>query len=196
MSVKVLDLAQGSDEWLEARRKYITASDMASILGINGAFRSKKKVLEEKVHGAPPLTEFEVALFARGHEVEKLLGPKMVEHFGMHLEPQVWVDEDLSIMASLDLYNAAFGVVVELKNTTSLPKIELAEKGIPWGPYRIQVITQMMLTNAKIGFLMMHNGNTGTIITVPIARCEKTEALIRAKSKAFIKELRSYDDTL
>ncbi len=189
--MKILNLVQGSDPWKEARRLYVTASDTAALLKVPGAFKSRKKIMEEKLSGvSKPLTDFEVNLFARGHEVEEELHPIAEHVLGMSFTRGVTgLDEENGILASFDFFNAEFGVVVDAKNSTSAKKLDLAREFKVWEPYRVQVLTQMLVAKVNIGFLLMRNDLNGEDYLVPVNRDEETTQRIIKESALFLKEM-------
>jgi putative phage-type endonuclease len=189
--VKILDLTQGSPEWLSLRKQYATASEMASILKIKGAFCSRKKLLETKLsQEEKPLDEYTTAMFARGHEIEAELRVWAQEKLGMRLEPAVVLDEELGILASIDCVNFEHGVIVETKNSWAKGKLEMARNYEVWEPYRVQILAQMLVTKISLAFMCMRDDTNGEIHLIQVEPDEKTTLQIIEESAKFNKELK------
>lgn len=189
--MKFLDLVQGSPEWLAVRKQYATASDMPCIMGIPGAFKSRKRLLREKLEGAPEPTEFEQALFARGHDVEEELRPYMEAYLGIKLPPVVIVDTRRGILASIDGFCRETRIVVEMKNSTSEKKISVAREGGVWEPYLVQIMTQMLVVKSDTGFLVMRDDRTGENHVSIIEVNKKMCRAISKAAKEFVRELKN-----
>lgn len=69
--MKILELDQGSQEWIDARRNYFCASDAPVIMG-SSKYKSRSTLIEEK-NGFENLSDSfsKDFLFKRGHEAEK-----------------------------------------------------------------------------------------------------------------------------
>lgn len=189
--MKFLDLVQGSPEWLAVRKKYATASDMPCIMGIPGAFKSRKRLLREKLEGAPPPTEFEQALFDRGHAVEIELREYAEKYLCLKLPPCVILDKRRGILASIDGFCKDSGVVVEMKNSTSEKKISVARDGGVWQPYKVQLMTQMLVAKADIGFLVMQDDRSGERFVSSVEADKKMYREINKAAKQFVTEIRT-----
>lgn len=189
--MRILDLEQGSESWLAIRRQYATASEMASIMKIKGAFCSRKKLLETKLSDEEkPRNLYEENMFARGHVVEAELRVWAEKKLGMKLEPVVILDEELGILASIDCINFEHGVIVETKNSWAKGKLEMAENYEVWEPYRVQILTQMLLAKINLAFMCMRNDTNGDIHLVQVEPDEKTTLQIIEESAKFVKELK------
>lgn len=188
---KIVCLEQGSPEWLEIRRRYATASEMAAILKVKGAYGSRKRLLKDKVSGyEKPLDEYTTAMFARGHEVEAELRVWAEEKLGMKLPPAVVLDKELGILASIDGINFEHGVIIETKNSWAKGKLEMARNHQVWEPYRVQILTQMLVTGIELAFLCMRDDVTGEVYLIAVEPDEKTTCIIKEESAKFLKELK------
>ncbi|HEB7618897.1 lambda-exonuclease family protein [Campylobacter coli] len=100
MNCKIIDLEQGSVEWLNFRKGKITASIVASCIGEKGAFLSKEKA-KELIQGVyePYVSE----AMKKGREYEELIRAKMEFIIGKDITPIVIQSlENELFMASLD----------------------------------------------------------------------------------------------
>jgi putative phage-type endonuclease len=112
--MKIVDLEQGSDEWLQFRRSHITATDVRSILGICPFKGSPLKVWESKCLGKEP--EFFSPAAERGNLLEPSARAWLELELGMDFKPAIV--ESLShswAMASLDGINEDARLIVEIK---------------------------------------------------------------------------------
>lgn len=189
--MRILDLPQGSSAWLGERRKYATASEIAAIMRIKGAYGNRAKLLASKRSGVTEQhSAITQAIFARGHAVEEELRAWCETKLGMRFEPIVIVDEKRGILASIDCYNAEYGIIVETKNSTSETKLVLARKYVVWEPYLYQVLTQMLVAKCEIAFLCMRDDVVGENYLIPVEVDKKKMKAIGKAAKDFIKELR------
>jgi putative phage-type endonuclease len=194
--MKILDLEQGSEAWLAVRRQYVTASEMASVLKIPGAFKSRQMLMKHKLEGEPPLAEYQVNLFAQGHEAEAELTAWVSEELGMSFVPQVILDEKLGILASLDNINTEHGVIVETKISWAAKKLELAREFKVWEPYRVQVLTQMLVANVKIGFMCMRDKNTEETFLIPVSPDPVMYERIKVEAAKFLDDMKKTQYTV
>lgn len=188
--MKILQLEQGSAEWKAERKKWATASEMASILKIPGAFKSRTMLLKHKIEGEPELSAYTVNMFARGHLVEAELTKYAEEELGMPFQSVVIVDEDLGILASIDNINFEHGVIVETKNSSAAKKVMLAAEFKVWEPYRVQILAQMLVAKVRTGFMCMRDEVTGETFMVPVKPDEEMTKRIIEESATFVQELR------
>jgi len=69
--MKVLDLVQGSDQWLEARLNYLCASEAPAMMG-DSKFMSRNQLLDlKKGWKSNPDSSFKKRLYEKGHEHEE-----------------------------------------------------------------------------------------------------------------------------
>jgi putative phage-type endonuclease len=189
--MKIIDVAQGSPEWLALRRKYATASEMAAILKVKGAYGSRKKLLESKSSGEEKQRdEYTTAMFARGHEIEAELRVWAEAKLGMKFEPCVLLDEELGILASIDCVNFEHGVIIETKNSWAKGKLEMARNYEVWEPYRVQILAQMLVAKIDLAFMCMRDDVSGEIHLIAVEPDENTTCKIIEESAKFNNELR------
>ena len=68
--MKILDLVQGTDEWLEARLNYLCASEAAAMMGESKYMTREDLLALKKGWQANPVDGFKQKLFDSGHESE------------------------------------------------------------------------------------------------------------------------------
>ena len=114
--MKLLKLVQGSDEWLEARLKYLCASEAPAMMG-ESKFMSRNELLDLKSGWKKnPNSKFKERLFSKGHENEDsardVLETEMLEMFppAVGLEIIEIGELSLELLASFDgLMNGLVG---------------------------------------------------------------------------------------
>ncbi len=91
-----LHLEQNSQEWLDARKQYRTASEAAIVLGIS-PFTS---VADFKLIKAGVKQQYYSAAMQQGHDLEDRVRQLSNRHFGLDFKDECWVNG--RYMASLD----------------------------------------------------------------------------------------------
>ncbi|ELE3187377.1 YqaJ viral recombinase family protein [Campylobacter coli] len=112
MSYKIIDLEQGSAEWLNFRKGKIGASMVASCVGIKGAFNSKEEV-RDIILGLKEVYQNEA--MRRGNEYEPLIRARVEFLHSVSITPVVLQSlENEMFIASLDGIDEN-GVIYEFK---------------------------------------------------------------------------------
>ncbi|EGP7970969.1 lambda-exonuclease family protein [Campylobacter coli] len=112
MSYKIIDLEQGSVEWLNFRKGKIGASMIASCVGIKGAFSSKEEV-RDIILGLKEVYQNEA--MRRGNEYEPLIRARVEFLHSVSITPVVLQSlENEMFIASLDGIDEN-GVIYEFK---------------------------------------------------------------------------------
>ena len=154
-----LDLTQGSQEWLEARKKYRSASEAAVVLGIS-PFQTPEnlKLIQEGL-----ATQYVSPAMRRGHELEDLARGLCNERFQLTFEPECWAKD--GYLASLDGRDGE--VLVEIKASAHTYR-DLAAGVIP-SYYLAQIQVQLHCSPASIGYLVaIHPLDKTILISEPI----------------------------
>src|SRR4051812_24112995 len=110
---KVVELTQGTPDWLNFRYDYAAASDLPIIMGLS-KFKSVLQLFEEKFLREESPSEEKEFVFAKGHSAE-IAGRNWVsEVLKISLPPAVVVSlETPDLMASLDGFNPDMEVIFE-----------------------------------------------------------------------------------
>lgn len=184
--MKLINLIQGSPEWIAHRLNCVCASDIAPIMGIKGAFSNRNALMQEKLGKVRELSGFQKNMFAAGHEWEKLV----LNHAALDiykLKPAVVeYDEDPRFMASLDGIDVEHEIILEVKSVTNNIRFEMYCKETP-AHYMAQVQWQMFCSGYKKALIaFVFDG------TVEIKMIEYDQLfIVQAKLAAyeFLKEL-------
>lgn len=102
--MNVLDVVQGSDQWLALRKDFFTASEAPAMMGAS-KYMTRDQLLKEKATGVgEEVTPHLQALFDRGHEVEAAIRLHIEEMLGEELYPATATRmvDDLPLLASFD----------------------------------------------------------------------------------------------
>lgn len=188
MKYKKINFEQGSEKWLAFRKDKIGGSDIPSILALEGAYKSRNALLEEKVTGkTKDVTAFEQALFDRGHELEAVARERLEKHLGYALPPLVVQSKtnDLFI-ASLDGFNEERMEILEVKSTKNADKLAQAEREEATDIYYAQVQWQLLITGARYAHLAVINSETEELFAMQIVPNEEYQSKILASVAKFV----------
>lgn len=158
-----LELKQNTPEWLEARKKYRTASEAAIVCGVS-PFTSKE---DFKLIKAGLKTQYYSKAMQRGHELEDTVRQWASERLGVQLEEACFVSGDY--MASLDAYSPEQlsgapcpGVIVEIK-ASKWTYDDIKNGKIP-EYYALQMQQQMYCAKVDFAYLAAIHPDTGEMI--------------------------------
>lgn len=193
--MKILNVAQGSDEWLAIRAEHYTASEAPAMMG-SSKYQSRSELLRQKATGAT--TEVNPAqqrVFDHGHAAEAGARPIVERRIGDELFPVTVVDGPL--LASLDGMTMDRRTIFEHK----LWNAELAAsvKAGELAPhYYWQLEQQLLVTGAQKCLFVVSDGteeNFELMTYVPVAG--RAEQLL-AGWEQFRADLAAYkaDDTV
>lgn len=150
---------QGSDEWLNFRQKYVTATEISSLLGVN-SYQTANKLLERKKSGKVDKVDDH---YMRDGRAGEALVFRLLEEKGWDLEPlapkgHVLVFTDLldCVSSTPDNFVWTGGVpaVIEAKTTTAENFKNHWNGETPPLRYIAQVHAQLHTSHTKEGFLV------------------------------------------
>jgi predicted phage-related endonuclease len=156
--MKILNLVQGSDEWLETRLSSLCASEAPVMMGASN-FMSRNQLLDlKKGWQSNPVDSFKQRLFDKGHEHEEsartLLELDLLEDV-----PGVVgliVIDGLEILASFDGYGEN-GYIWEHKDWNEV-LAENVRNNVLEAKYYWQLEQQMLVANATEAHFMVSDG--------------------------------------
>ncbi|EKT7737666.1 YqaJ viral recombinase family protein [Campylobacter coli] len=185
MQYKIIDLEQGSVEWLNFRKGKITASIVASCIGEKGAFLSKEKA-KELIQGVyePYVSE----AMKKGREYEELIRAKMEFIIGKDITPIVIQSlENELFMASLDGIDNE-KTIYEFKYSTNNEEYEQMLKFKKPSPkYYAQVQFQLFVGGFEKCVFVVLNENDDLTYCVVKSDKEYQDFMLR-KIDEFIKD--------
>ncbi|MGM8975647.1 lambda-exonuclease family protein [Campylobacter jejuni] len=165
MQYKIIDLEQGSPEWLEFRKGKITASIVSSCINEKGKFLSKNKA-KEVIQGISKPYVNEAMM--KGQKYEPLIRAKMEFLTGRDIKPVVIQSlENELFMASLDGMDGS-GEIYEFKFSSNNAEYEQVLKFKKPSPkYYAQVQFQMFVGGfEKCVFAVMNENEDLVYCTV------------------------------
>lgn len=159
--MKILDVQQGSDQWLKLREDHYCASDAPAMMGAS-SYKSRDQLLQETASGIVKEVDARTqALFDRGHETEAMARVIIEKQIGEDLYPAVIEDGDL--LASLDGMTMGQEIIFEHK----LWNEKLAEqvRNEDLDPmYYWQLEHQILVSGAKTVIFVVSDGTEENMV--------------------------------
>jgi putative phage-type endonuclease len=163
---EVIDLVQGSPEWLKYREKHVGASDVPSIMGCG--YDSAYKVWLEKLGFGEK--KYETAAMQKGKEFESIARTDFICQTGLvGIKPMVLhsLRED-HLMASMDGADLEKDIALEIKIPTMTSGFhEMAMDGVVPEKFIPQLQTQMFVMGIAMIYYFSWHECSSKIIEVP-----------------------------
>jgi len=190
--MKLLQLEQGSQEWLDLRKMMITGTDMAAILGVS-PWRSAYDLWRLKLG----LKEPDVLNDAmkRGMDAEEAGRVLAVDEIGVDFTPQVIVStRNPWLMASLDGLSTCKKIMLEIKTPMPHNYAKSAAGDIP-RDYYIQMQTAFAASDGVIEkcYFCIYSPEKNEVSYRVVVRDEDLISEIITESKIFHDRLKNYD---
>ncbi len=186
--LELIDIKQGSDEWLSLRNEYIkTASRTPIVMGIS-PFSDKEKLAKEIKFGIKPYMS---EAMMRGVDLEDMVRKKANEALDDVFMPKVGVND--GYLASLDGINFDGDTIIEIK--VSKDTFDEVKKGKIPKHYEAQIQHQLMVFDGvKKGFLVAYEHEKDEIvISEPIYPDKEFKAKIEPLWDDFIAFMDRYE---
>lgn len=192
--MKLLNLVQGTDEWLQARANYFTASDAPAMMG-DSKYKSRNQLLQEKKTGRRETVDaFKQNLFDKGHAAEaaarNIIEINMLETFA----PVVGVIEvdGVSLLASLDGLSENGSTVFEHKlfNATLAENVKnkVLEPSHYW-----QLEQQLLVAGAQNVLFVCSDGTEESWAEMFYTSDPERRAALIAGWKQFAKDFETFE---
>lgn len=182
--MKILDIAQGTKEWLELRRTKITATDCAAILG-KSRYKSPHMVWREKMGKS---VNVDNEAMKRGRDLEPEAREYFNKKFELNCVPVVALsDENPWQMASLDGWDADKKVILEIK-CPGESTFRAAQGGELQEEYMWQCMHQLAVCPEAIHNCLCYyfKGSEGVeTVEMTIDRSESVIGVLNAAERAF-----------
>ena len=191
--MKILNLVQGTPEWIAARTNYFTASEAPAMLGLS-KYKSRDQLLREKATGVTEdVDAAKQRLFDAGHDAEDGARPIVEAMIGEDLFPATGtlVVEGLPLLASFDGINMAEDTCWENK----LYRADLAqdiEAGEIDDLYWPQLEQQLLVSGAERVYFTASDGTKENTIGIWYASVPARRRRLIASWKQFAEDLANY----
>jgi putative phage-type endonuclease len=164
-SVQV-NIQQGTPEWHDLISRTIGGSEVGILFGLGHITRDE--LIRQKATGiVPEPSEFQAALFAKGHEIEDFAREYIGDLYGDEFFPAVFLDEDNKSRASLDGINLAGDTIIEIKTINKKNK-SYAMAGEIDPMYIPQVVYGMGMSGAEKCLFIVSDGMPESTYYVPV----------------------------
>ena len=154
--MRIINVTQGSDEWISIRKKHNTASEASAMMG-KSKYQSRSALLEQKAIGmVEEITPAQQAIFDRGHAAEAAARPIAEEIIGEELFPATALDDDGVLLASFDGVTMLEDVIWEHKlinDNLRVATVDTLEEH-----YKIQMDQQLLVSGAEKCLFMASDG--------------------------------------
>lgn len=164
------NLIQGTDEWLEMRKKFVCASDAPIIMGVSpfkrsdGLRKTPYVLWMEKLDLLPK--EEETAPMRYGKEMEEPARQAYEELVGDFFSPKICFHKDKNyLMASLDGISLDGKKIVEIKNANAEDHALAKTKKIP-GKYYPQLQHQLACSGLDVMHYFSFHKEEGVVVEV------------------------------
>lgn len=163
--MKIINLKQGSSDWLKWRRTKICGSEASSICGVN-PWKSAIELYEQKIF---EIEQEDNELMARGRALEPIALSKFESEMDEVFFPLVVESSEIEWMgASLDGMTMDNSQFVEIKCGRS--SFKQMQKGQIIQPYLTQLQHQMAVTGLERCFYYCYCGDTGVGLCAIVER--------------------------
>lgn len=157
------EFLQGTPEWLEFRKKHITATDAPVIMGAS-PYQTPFELWQRKMGLIPDVEETEA--MRRGKALEPVALAEFEKKTGLFMAPAVRVSDKYPfMMASLDGVDITGRYAVEIK-CPNKETHQMALDGVVPSKYVYQLQHQMIVLNLDFIYYFSFDGQNGVILEV------------------------------
>lgn len=157
---QILQIEQGSPEWLALRKTKITATDASVIMGAS-KWKTKLQLYKEKTSDLPQVKPNEA--MQRGLDLEPIARELFIIKTGIEMQPAV-IEKDWA-MASLDGISSCGSRVLEIKCPGEKDHNEALLGRIP-SHYYPQLQHQMYVSDVQLVYYFSFDGTDGVVVEV------------------------------
>ncbi|MBO9484263.1 YqaJ viral recombinase family protein [Salinisphaera sp. G21_0] len=190
----ILDIQQGTPEWLALRQNYFTASEAPAMMG-DSPFISRDQLLHQKKTGSTPeVNEFQQKKFDAGHQAEAEARPLAEKIVGADLFPATGATtiDGLPLLASFDGLTMMEDLIFEHKLWNEKLVAQIEGEGIE-PAYYWQLEQQLLVSGAERVLFVCSDGTSANLRHVYYESQDyRREALI-AGWKQFQEDLHSFE---
>jgi putative phage-type endonuclease len=188
MQYKIIELTQGTSQWLEWRKSHITSSDIPCLFD-ESPYKTAKELFEEKIGigQEKPKSQW---LMDKGHRAESICREWLSKEYKNEFKPVVVESlECPDLGASLDGLSNDLGLIAEFKYIGK-KAVDDVKNTVLKKSHSIQVQAQLAATGIKKCVYFATDLTNSAYLEI-----ERDELLIKEifeKSKAFMAEVREF----
>jgi len=191
--MKILEIVQGSSEWLAARRNYCTASEASAMMGCHPTIKRSELLRMKATGDEKEYSQWvEEVLFARGHEVEALARPIAEKIIGEELYPCTATDDAGELLASFDGLTMDETICCEIKQLNKEKVAQVEAVIVPECDYW-QCIQQLAVAEAEKCLYVVSDGTEEGTVHCWLDRDPDAEAKLRGSWAQFQRDLLTYE---
>jgi len=165
LKAQTLDLEQGSQEWLDARKQHFCASEAPAVMSVNLYFPRNPTELAKQKLGY--VNTFVSQAMKEGQRLEPIIRQQIKAQTGIGFVPAVMVKD--KYLASLDGINLYGDIILEIKAPQSKnAMVKWAMEGRVILPHQYQIQHQLMVSGADKCIYAVRNPEDGQIITCDV----------------------------
>lgn len=169
MCYELLNVAQGTPEWLKERLKRVTASQTPTLFDLS-PYQTKLQLWEEKISGkTQEVDQNKAILFERGHAAERAAREWIKSNVGLALEPAVLISKaEPDLLASLDGFAPERKLIFEAKYV-GRDRLHEIKKGKLPPEHDCQVQAQLFVSGAEkcLYFALDPDGEAAMVDVLP-----------------------------
>jgi predicted phage-related endonuclease len=190
--MKIINVIQGSQEWLDLRAEKFTASEAPAMMN-DSKYMSRDQLLHMKATGeVKAVTSFQQSIFDKGHATEAMARPIIEAQIDEDLYPVTGILEGTKLLASFDGLDLLEEVVFEHKlwNETLAANV----RSFTLEPhYYWQLEQQLLVSGAEMAIFVTSDGTEDNMEQMNYGSVpERREALIAGWAQ-FDKDLANYE---
>ena len=165
MEAQTLNLEQGSQEWLDARKDHFCASEAPAVMSVNPYFPRNPTELAKQKLGY--VNTFVSQAMKEGHRLEPIIRQQVEDQTEIGFMPAVMVKD--KYLASLDGINFDGDIILEIKAPQSNnATVKWAMEGRVILAHQYQIQHQLMVSGADKCIYAVRNPEDGQIITCDV----------------------------
>jgi len=165
LKAQTLNLEQGSQKWLDARKNHFCASEAPAVMSVNPYFPRNPTELAKQKLGY--VNTFVSQAMKEGHRLEPIIRQQVEDQTEIGFMPAVMVKD--KYLASLDGINFDGDTILEIKAPQSNnATVKWAMEGRVILPHQYQIQHQLMVSGADKCIYAVRNPEDGQIITCDV----------------------------
>lgn len=184
---------QGSQEWIELRKKYDTASEASAMMSCSANVRRDELLHMKATGSAKEFSDwFQANILDKGHAVEAMSLEMAEAIIGEDLYPTVGVSDDDKLLASFDGLTMSGRVGWECKQWNKEKAAAVCQGKVPKEDYW-QVVQQLVVSGADSILYMVTDGTEDNCVTTWVSLNNDHKQKLLDGWKIFNEDLVNYE---